>query len=106
MPRVSRSKDRAAAQLKRIGPSGQIALGKEFAGRTAVVEEVEPGVWLVKLGQFVPDSERWLWQSDVQSSLARAEAYAAAHPARDTDLDALEQEEAHSPRLRRSAAGG
>lgn len=99
------SKDRATSQLKRIGPSGQIALGKEFAGRTAVVEEVEPGVWLVKLGQFVPDSERWLWQSDVQQSLERAEIYAAAHPAQASDLDALEQE-ARSPRMRRSAAGG
>jgi hypothetical protein len=83
-----------AAQANR--PSGQIALGKEFAGRTAVVEEVEPGVWVVKLSQFVPDSERWLWQSDVQASLERAEAYAAANPAQASDLEALEQQ-ARSP---------
>jgi hypothetical protein len=102
---MPRSKERATSQLKRNGPSGQIALGKEFAGRTAVIEEVEPGVLVVKLGQFVPDSERWLWQSDVQRSLERAEAYAAANPAQASDLDALEQQ-GHSPSLRRSAAGG
>jgi hypothetical protein len=101
---MQRASERTTSQLKRIGPSGQIALGKEFAGRTAVVEEVEPGVWMVKLGQFIPDSERWLWQSHVQSSLERAEAYAASHPAEASDLDALEQQ-ANSPRLRHSAAG-
>jgi hypothetical protein len=51
---MPRSAERATSQLKRIGPSGKIALGKEFVGRTAVVEQVEPGVWVVKLGQFVP----------------------------------------------------
>jgi hypothetical protein len=102
---MARAKERPKSQLKRIGPSGQIALGKEFAGRTAVVEEVEQGVWVVKLGQFVPDSERWLWQNDVQGSLKRAEAYAAAHPANASDLDALERE-ARSPRSSRSVVGG
>lgn len=101
---MPRTRERSKSQLKRIGPSGQIALGKEFAGRTAVVEEVERGVWVVKLGQFVPDSERWLWQHDVQESLARAEAYAASEPPKASDLDALE-EEARSPRSSRSAAG-
>jgi hypothetical protein len=86
------SKEHATSQLKRIGPSGQIALGKEFAGRTAVVEEVEPGVWVIRIGRFVPDSERWLWEGDVQRSLERAEAYAAANPGQASDLDALEQQ--------------
>jgi hypothetical protein len=102
---MPRANERPKSQLKRIGPSGQIALGKEFAGRTAVVEEVEQGVWVVKLGQFVPDSERWLWQNNVQESLERAEAYAVAHAARASDLDALERE-ARSPRSSRNVAGG
>ena len=101
---MPKARERSKSQLKRIGPSGQIALGKEFAGRTAVVEEVEQGVWVVKLGQFVPDSERWLWQNDVQGSLERAEAYASAHPAQTSDLDALEQE-ARLPHSSRSGAG-
>jgi hypothetical protein len=102
---MPKARERSKSQLKRIGPSGQIALGKEFAGRTAVVEEIEQGVWVVKLGQFVPDSERWLWQNDVQDSLERAEAYASAHPAQASDLDALEQE-ARLPHSSRGVAGG
>ena len=36
---------------------------------------------MVKRGQFVPDSERRLWQTGVQQSLERAGGHAAAHQA-------------------------
>ena len=32
-------------QVKNISASGQISLGKEFAGRAVSIEEPEPGVW-------------------------------------------------------------
>ena len=54
------------ATVKTIGSSGQIAPGKEYAGRQVLVEEVESGCWVVKLGQFVPDSERWLHAARVE----------------------------------------
>ncbi len=77
--------------VKTIGSSGQIALGKEYAGRQALVEEVEPGTWVVKLGQFVPDSERWLHAARVQKELDEAVAWAEAHPPAETDLGAIER---------------
>jgi hypothetical protein len=55
------------------------------------VEELEPGVWIVRLGSFVPDNERWLWTADAKASLARAEAHAAAHAPMAHDLDELER---------------
>jgi len=79
------------ASVKTIGSSGQIALGKEHAGRQALVEEVEPGFWVVKLGQFVPDSERWLYAVGVERELDEAIAWAEAHPAEPTDLDVFER---------------
>lgn len=75
------------ATLKTIGSSGQIALGKEYAGRHVLVEEIEQGVWVVKLGDFVPDSERWLHQPAVSRSLDRAIAWAEKHPPRTTSLN-------------------
>ena len=78
--------------VKIIGRSGQLSLGKEFAGRTALVEAVEPGVWHIRLGTFVPDNELGLWEPSVQDRLQRAEEYASSHPPRKTHLDALERE--------------
>ena len=48
------------AVIKTVGSSGQIALGKQYAGRHVMMDELEPGVWIIKLGEFVPDNERWL----------------------------------------------
>ena len=46
--------------IKTIGSSGQISLGKKFAGQSVMLEEIKAGVWIVKLGRFIPDSEQWL----------------------------------------------
>ena len=78
--------------VKRIGQSGQIALGKEHAGRMVVVEQPEDGVWVIKLGEFVPDSERWLFDRRVAEDLDEAIRWAESHPPGETDLDALSAE--------------
>ena len=46
--------------IKVIGANGQISLGKQFAGRQVLVEEQEPGVWLVRTATVIPDNELWL----------------------------------------------
>ena len=38
----------ALPSVKVVGANGQISLGKQFAGRQVLVEEQEPGVWLVR----------------------------------------------------------
>ena len=77
------------SSIKTIGASGQIALGKEYAGRHVVVEELEAGVWVVKLGDFVPDNERWLHTARVSEELDEAVAWAEVNPAVPSDLDKL-----------------
>jgi len=34
--------------VKVVGANGQISLGKQYAGRQVLVEEREPGVWIVR----------------------------------------------------------
>ncbi len=76
--------------VKTIGKSGQIALGKEFAGKQVLVDRVEPGVWVVKLGEFVPDSERWLFQNTVSDDLDEAIRWAETNTPKETDFEALD----------------
>ncbi len=77
------------ATVKTIGSSGQIALGKEYAGRHVLIDEVERGVWVVKLGDFIPQSERWLHKPSVSRSLDRAIAWAEKNPPRKASLKNL-----------------
>ena len=77
-------------EVKTVGTSGQISLGKQYAGRTVIVDEVEAGVWMIKTAVVIPDNERWLHTPEAKASLDRALAWAAANPAAESDLDALE----------------
>jgi hypothetical protein len=79
----------SANLLKKIGSSGQIALGKRYAGRQAMVEEPEPGVWIVRLGRFVPDNEMWLHEPRAAEALEEGIRWAESHPPQKTDLVAL-----------------
>ncbi len=75
--------------VKVIGANGQISLGKQFAGRQVLVEEQEPGVWLVRTATVIPDNERWLHQPQSASSLQDALTWAQNHPPADDNVDAV-----------------
>ncbi|CAK6697928.1 hypothetical protein VB734_13395 [Synechococcus sp. BA-124 BA4] len=75
---------------KQVGASGQISLGKEFAGRTVLIDSSEPGVWVIKTAQTIPDSELWLHQPAASARLDRALKAITASPVA-ADLEALER---------------
>lgn len=76
--------------VKVIGANGQISLGKEFAGRQVLVEEREPGVWMVRTALVIPENEMWLHQPQVNQDLKRALVYAQNNaPEVIDDLDAF-----------------
>ena len=62
------------------------------------IEEPEPGVWVIKLGEFVPDNERWLHTPAVKAQLDEGLAWAARNAPRETDLNELEESLAHGSR--------
>lgn len=80
-----------ATVLKQIGASGQISLGKEHAGKTVLVEETEPGTWVVKVGTFIPDSERWMWTPENKALIDEGLAWIAKNPPHAANLNELMQ---------------
>ncbi len=75
--------------IKSIGSSGQISLGKEFAGRKVVVENPEPGVWLIRTATIIPDNEKWIHTPSNKKDLAEALAWAQQVPAKASDISKL-----------------
>ncbi len=83
------------ATVKVVGQNGQISLGKEFAGRQVLVEEREPGVWLIRTAKVIPENELWLHQPQASKDLDRALAWAQETPPRESsekDLESLTHE--------------
>nr|MBP6326688.1 hypothetical protein [Dokdonella sp.] len=58
--------------VKLVGANGQISLGKQYAGRQVLLEEQEPGVWLVRTATVIPDNERWLHTPQAAADLGKA----------------------------------
>ena len=73
--------------VKVIGSNGQISLGKQFAGRQVLVEEHEPGVWLIRTATVIPDNERWLQDPTAADDLGKAMAWAKSNSASDESAD-------------------
>ncbi len=76
------------SSVKVIGSNGQISLGKQYAGRKVLVEEQEPGVWLIRTATVIPDNERWLHQPKAATDLQQAISWAQNNAADDTHIDA------------------
>ncbi|MFT4100371.1 MAG: hypothetical protein QM674_04890 [Burkholderiaceae bacterium] len=77
--------------VKVVGANGQISLGKQYAGRQVLLEEQEPGVWLVRTATVIPDNERWLHEPRTAVALKEALDWAQSHPASDTQADEMLQ---------------
>ncbi|MEE4355571.1 MAG: hypothetical protein V2I97_03830 [Desulfococcaceae bacterium] len=75
--------------LEKVGKDGHIFLGKKYAGREVVIDQIRDGVWFVKAGKFIPDDEQWLHQPDVSATLDAAIEWAEQNPPSETDLDKL-----------------
>jgi hypothetical protein len=80
-----------AFEVKTVGASGQISLGKQYAGRTVTVEQVEDGVWVIKSARVIPDNELWLHEPNVAKKLDSAIRWADENPPRESDLKPLER---------------
>lgn len=79
------------ASVKLVGTNGQISLGKRFAGRQVLVDEQEPGVWLVRTVSIIPDNEQWLHEAQTAADLTRALDWSKTHGPSDADTDTVMQ---------------
>ena len=91
------------ATVKVVGQNGQISLGKEFAGRQVLVEEREPGIWLIRTARVIPESELWLHQPKAGQDLQRALVWAQENPPRESSPDVVFEKRAHGSRPKRKA---
>jgi hypothetical protein len=78
------------SMLKMVGASGQLSLGKRYAGRYFEVEVQPDGAILLKPMRVIAESDAWLYTPEMRERLAQADAWMAEHPAEETDLETLE----------------
>jgi hypothetical protein len=75
--------------LKMVGTSGQLSLGKQYAGRYFEIDVQADGAILLKPMRVIPESDAWLYTPEMRARLLQADAWMDRHPPDETDLDAL-----------------
>jgi hypothetical protein len=76
-------------EIKVVGKSGQISLGKSYAGKTLRLERRRDGTMLLTAVAVVPESQLWTLEEPHRSQIGRGLTWAAGTPASDTNLDTL-----------------
>ena len=76
-----------AVEIKVVGKSGQISLGKSYAGRMLRLERRRDGTMLLTAVAVVPESQLWTLEEPHRSQIARGLTWAAETAASETDLE-------------------
>src|ERR1700722_1877263 len=76
-------------EIKVVGKSGQISLGKSYAGKILRLERRQDGTVVLTAVAMVPESQLWTLQEPHRSRIERGLAWAAETPVAETKLDHL-----------------
>lgn len=76
-------------EIKVVGKSGQISLGKRYAGKTLRLERRQDGTLLLTAVAMVPETQIWTLEEPHRSRLERGLTWAATHEPEETDLEGL-----------------
>jgi hypothetical protein len=79
----------AEVEIKVVGKSGQISLGKSYAGKTLRLERRRDGTMILTAVAVVPESQLWTLEEPHRSRIARGLTWAGGTPAKETGLDSL-----------------
>ena len=91
-----------AVEIKVVGKSGQISLGKRYAGKTLRLERRSDGTVLLTAVAMVPEHQLWTIEEPHRSRIARGLAWSATIAPQETDVETLLKPR----RKRRGRAGG
>jgi hypothetical protein len=78
-----------AVEIKVVGKSGQISLGKRYAGKTLRLERRPDGTMLLTAVAMVPEHQLWALQEPHRSHIERGLRWAAATAPKESDVEGL-----------------
>ena len=87
--KTSAEPQRDSVEIKVVGKSGQISLGKKYAGKTLRLERRPDGTVLLTAVAMVPESHLWTLEEPHRSRIERGLAWAAQTEPRETNIESL-----------------
>ncbi len=88
MKQITKSRD-GHVEIKVVGKSGQISLGKSYAGKTFRLERRKDGTMVLTAVAIVPESQLWTLEEPNRSRIERALEWAAEAKPQETEVELL-----------------
>jgi hypothetical protein len=85
------SSEIVSSEIKTVGKSGQISLGKSYAGKTLQLQRRADGSIVLTAVAVIPESQLWTLEEPHRTLIARGLIWAAENPPAESDLDELVQ---------------
>ncbi len=76
-------------EIKVVGKSGQISLGKRYAGKTLRLERRKDGTVVLTAVAMVPEHQLWTLEEPHRSHIERGLRWAAATAPQESDVEGL-----------------
>ena len=76
-------------EIKVVGKSGQISLGKRYAGKTLRLECRADGTLVLTAVAMVPEHQHWTLEEPHRTRIERGLTWAGATEPRETDIERL-----------------
>jgi hypothetical protein len=76
-------------ELKIVGATGQVCIGKEYAGKQIQLLKQDDSTIIIKKGQFIPDNERWLYRDNNLEKLMKAVEISKKNPRRADNFEEI-----------------
>ena len=92
------------AEIKIVGKSGQISLGKRYAGKMLRLERRDDGTLVLTAVAMVPESQLWTLEEPHRSRIARGLGWAARTGPSETEIETLGRRRSKRTRRRRGRA--
>ena len=80
-----------APKLITVPPNGQVSIGKKWAGRQIVIEEIAESEIRILSGNFIPDSQATFYTAESRKKLDSFNDWEDQHPPKKTDLKKLRE---------------
>lgn len=75
--------------IKIVGASGQVYIGKEFAGKQIQLVKKDDSTIVITKGQFIPDNEKWLYRDNNLEKLMKAVEWSENTPRRNDNFEEI-----------------
>lgn len=75
--------------LKMVSSSGQLPLGKKYAGKYFEIEPLEDGALILRPMKLILKSEAWLQEPETQKKLHQTKEWTMEKSPTESDLDAF-----------------